>query len=95
MTEPASGDLRRTLRSHGLEEHISSIRKTLERFRCGMLKRKEFTFRSGPLYTQDELSWFVSADTGMYTAVNGTVYDLTGKLQLPLVFLLPVESLCL
>ena len=93
IAETAQGDLRGTLRVHGLEEHISSIKKTLEPFRCGKLKRKEFMLRGGPLYTRDELSWFVSADTGMYTAVNGTVYDLTGKLH-PHLFLSSCRVLC-
>lgn len=51
----------------------------MKRYRVGRIRRREFPGSHEALYTVEELSWFWSERTGMYTAVNGTVYDLTGE----------------
>lgn len=78
ITRPKPGSLH-ALESNGLGEYSWAVQKALKRYRCGRIKAREFPVKEGPLYTLDELSWFCSERTGMYTAINGTVYELTGE----------------
>lgn len=76
--EAEPGSIVSSLRRRGLEEYLPVVKKALEEHRCGTIKRREFGIREGVLYTLEELSCFRSEKTGMYTAINGTLYDLTG-----------------
>ncbi|SPO01501.1 uncharacterized protein DNG_04174 [Cephalotrichum gorgonifer] len=77
VAHAAPGNIMTALRKYGLENHFPLIKRALARFRCGRLRRQDFPLKEKPCYTRDEVSWFMSEETGMYTVINDTVYDLT------------------
>ena len=80
VTNATPGNDVSSLWKRGLGAHLPSLREALESVRCGRVNRREFTGKDGPLYTKEELSWFITERMGMYTAINGVVYDLTGNI---------------
>ena len=78
MAEAAPGQLMPALQRRRIDHRIVDIKAAFEPDRCGRIKRRAFCVKDGPVYTREEMSWFVNEDTGMYTAIDGTVYDITG-----------------
>jgi hypothetical protein len=79
LTGLGPGNIMKAIRDSDLEEKLDDIKEAFEPFRCGRLRRRQIAMEEKAYYTREEVSWFVSENTGMYSLVNDTMYDLTGK----------------
>lgn len=67
------------LSHQNLRSQFSTILAGLMPWRCGRLREHTTPATSDLLFTKDEVAWHEFDGTGMYTIINGGVYDLTSR----------------
>lgn len=61
-----------------LRGQFSAIIEALMPWRCGQLREIRTPATSELLFTVEDVAWYEFTGTGMYTIINGGVYDVTG-----------------
>jgi len=69
------------LQNRGLEARLQDLRGRLKEYKIGRVRRRKLSSEHGPVYTADDVTWFTSQRTGMYTVLRGVMYDLTGMVS--------------